>query len=245
MTETETPKETTSQTASLSVVMPAYNEENLIAEAVLEVREKILGCCAVSEFIIVDDGSKDKTGEILDDLAAQDARIRVIHKPNAGHGPALRTGLDQATGDLILLLDSDRQVAVDSFPEFYNLARQYDVVLGVRAKRYDPPTRLLLTRAVRLSLFMILGIRLRDANCPFKLFRRSVWQAAEPLIPPDTLAPSLLFAAFVSQGKYRVVEREIVHRERPGGVSSIRHWKLLVFCSRAFRQLLEFRCKVG
>lgn len=223
--------------------MPAYNEEKLIHEAVREVQESVLDYCS-SELIVVDDGSKDGTGAILDELAKKDPRIRVVHKQNAGHGPALITGIEQARGELILLIDSDRQVAVESFPEFYKLAADNDVVLGVRAKRYDPPTRLLLTRLVRLSLFLVLGVRLRDANCPFKLFHRSVWQGAEKHIPPDTLAPSLLLAAFAENGDFKVVEREVVHRERPGGVSSIRHWKLLVFCGLAFRQLVEFRRKL-
>src|SRR5512143_817972 len=95
---------------TLSVVMPAYNEEGGIADATTEVREWVLDRIPGSELVVVNDGSRDGTSAILDRLSAADPRIRVIHRPNGGHGPALRAGLDAAWGERLLLIDSDQQI---------------------------------------------------------------------------------------------------------------------------------------
>ena len=229
----------------LSVVMPAYNEEKLIADAVKEVQDQILSLYAASQLIVVDDGSKDGTGAILDKLAAADARVKVIHQKNAGHGQALLAGMNSAQGEFLLLVDSDRQITMESFAPFKEQADQYDAILGVRRFRHDPPSRLVLTRIVRAILFACLGVNLRDANCPFKLVKRSVWQTAKTVITDDTLTPSLFLAVFLCQPGYKIKEQEVTHRERPAGVSTIRHWKLLKFCGAAFEQLLEFKKRLA
>jgi len=84
-------------------------------------------------------------------------------------------------------------------------------------------------------------VRLRDANVPFKVFRRELWLEAAPLIPADTLAPSLFLAVFAASRDRRIATIEIPHRARETGVVSIRRWKLIKFCWRAFGQLLAFR----
>jgi hypothetical protein len=84
-----------------------------------------------------------------------------------------------------------------------------------------------------------------DANVPFKLMRRVVWEDARALIPADTLAPSLFLAVFAARRGYRVAHIEVAHRERQTGVVSIRRWRLLKFCARAFRQLLTFRGRLS
>src|SRR5690606_21860018 len=112
---------------------------------------------------------------------------------------------------------------------------------GVRVRRNDPPFRLFLTRQIRRTLRPLFGVRLRDANVPFKVVRRSAWEAARPYIPEDTLAPSLFLAVFMKVRGMDVAEVDVAHKERETGVASIRRWKLLRFCGRAFRQLLAFR----
>ena len=86
------------QTIPLSVVMPAYNEEASIELAVAELQQHVLNTTPGAELVVVNDGSRDRTGKILDQLAYRDSRIRVIHQPNRGHGRALMTGLDGALG---------------------------------------------------------------------------------------------------------------------------------------------------
>jgi dolichol-phosphate mannosyltransferase len=232
-------------TKPLSVIMPAYNEAACIADAVAEVGRDVLDRVPGAELVVVNDGSKDRTGAILDEIAAADSRVRVIHQPNGGHGRALRTGLDAAHGEYLFLIDSDRQIPLGAFAEFWEEAQLVDGAFGIRVKRNDPPLRLLLTRLIRHALAIVFGAKIHDANIPFKVIRRQVWEEARPLIPADTLAPSLFLAVFAVRTGCAVVFREVSHRERETGVVSIRRWKLLKFCSRALAQLIAFHWRLA
>ena len=232
-------------TVPLSVVMPAYNEEGAIEAAVAEVREWVLDRVPGSELVVVDDGSRDGTGAILDRAAAGDPRVRVVHKKNGGHGPALRTGIEAARGARLFLIDSDRQIPLSAFVPLWSAVEGgRPAAFGVREHRDDPRLRLVLTRVIRASIPLLFGVRFTDANIPFKLFPRAWWDEARPLIPEDTLAPSLFLAVFARSRGYDIAEIGVPHRERQTGVVSIRRWRLLKFCARAFRQLLDFRRKL-
>lgn len=222
--------------------MPAYNEAAGIAAAVDEAREEILDRIPGSVLLVVNDGSRDRTGEILDEMARSDQRIRVLHKPNGGHGPALRTGLDAVETSHVLLVDSDRQIPLADFARLWEaVGSGREAAFGVRRHRDDPRLRLLLTAVIRRTLGILFGVQLYDANVPFKLVSRAQWLAARPFIPLDTLAPSLFLALLLKVRGTDVAEIDVGHRERSTGVVSIRRWRLLKFCARAFRQLLDFR----
>jgi dolichol-phosphate mannosyltransferase len=225
----------------LTVIMPAYNEEGAIGQAISDIQRDILALVPCVELIVINDGSKDATGPLLDQMARRESRMVVIHQANGGHGSALLAGLAAARGDFIFLLDSDRQIPAQAFCTLWSCHKHYDAVTGVRAHRDDPWVRLLLTRLVKLSLRLFFGVNLRDANVPFKLFRKAVWEAARPVIPEGTLAPSLFLAIFIKQQGMKLAEIEVPHQERSTGVVSIRKWKLIKFCWRAFRQLMSFR----
>ena len=229
----------------LSVVMPVYNEQDAIVLAVDDVQRHVLDRIPGAELVVVNDGSKDNTGRLLDELAAADARIRVVHKPNGGHGSAVLAGLAVADGDHLFLIDSDRQIPLNEFHlAWAEVVKGSDGVFGVRRRRYDPALRLYLTAAVRRAVNMIFGVRLYDANVPYKLFRRAVWTEARPLVPDGTLAPSLFIAIVAKARGYRIVERDVVHKERDTGEVSLKSTKLFKFCAAAFAQMLELRRRV-
>lgn len=226
----------------LSVIMPAYNEEGSIRDAVRDVEQHVLAHVPGAELVVVNDGSKDNTGVLLDELAAGNERVRAIHQQNGGHAAALMTGLTAGTGDYFLLLDSDRQIALDSFPEHWKICQDgYACVFGVRRQRDDPQLRLLLTRVIRNVLQFLFSVELYDANIPYKLLQRRVWEEASKLIPPDTLAPSLFLAIFAKKNNYSVYEVDVPHVERATGEVSIRRFKLFKFCMKGFFQMLAFR----
>ena len=182
-------------TIPLSVVMPVYNEEDAIAAAVDDVRQHVLAAIPDGELVVVNDGSRDRTGAMLDVIAAQDPRIRVIHQSNTGHGGAVIAGIEAARGDCIFLIDSDRQIPLDAFSSAWAaLQAGPDAVFGVRRRRHDPALRLYLSRFIQRAVQALFGVKLQDANAPYKLLRRVIWQQARPLIPDDTLAPSLFLA---------------------------------------------------
>lgn len=229
-------------TPALTVIMPAYNEEDAIREAVRETQEFVLERIPDSELLVVNDGSKDSTGAILDELAAADPRVKVIHKENGGHGPAIITGLEASTGDRVFLVDSDRQMPMSSLIELWTAMNEgYDAAFGVRRQRDDPSVRLWLTAVIRGTLPWLFGVEMRDANVPYKLLRRDTWEAARGHIPSDTLAPSIFLAMYMKRRGLRVAEIDVPHRERQTGEVSIKRWKLFKFCAKAFSQLLDFR----
>lgn len=229
----------------LTVVMPAYNEEAAIEQAVEDVRQHVFPLVPEAELVVINDGSRDRTGPLLDKIAQKDGRIRVIHQANGGHGKALRTGLDAAKGKYVFLIDSDRQIPLEEFRRLWPLANHRDGAFGQRIKRHDPKIRLALTAVVRFVLRMLFRVKLYDANVPFKVLRRDVWLDARHLIPPDTLAPSLFLAAYARKRGCDIAEVPVEHAERKTGVVSIRRWKLFKFCARAFRQLLSFRSRLS
>ncbi|MEO7510798.1 MAG: glycosyltransferase family 2 protein [Gemmatimonadaceae bacterium] len=236
----------------LSVVMPAYNEEEGIAVAVEAVQQQVLDRVNAAELVVVNDGSRDSTGALLDQMAARDSRIRVVHKANGGHGPALISGMAAARGEYIFLIDSDNQIPMEDFAALWqqvadanladaNLADGHLAAFGVRRIRHDATLRRLLTVLIRVSLFLLFGVRLYDANVPFKVFHRRLWDAARAHIPDDTLAPSLFFAIYTARRRERIAFVNVHHKDRETGTVSIKRWKLVRFCARAFRQLLDFR----
>lgn len=230
----------------LTVVMPAYNEEGAIRAAVGEVQRLVLDHVPGADFLVIDDGSRDATGAILDELAASDPRLTVIHQPNGGHGAALRHGMERAGGAFLFLIDSDRQIPIEEFATFWNHVQAgRDGVFGIRAQRHDPALRLFLSRFIAAAIRALFGVSLRDANVPFKLIRRSIWLESRDLIPEGTLAPSLFLAIFARKRGFDIEEREVPHRRRATGEVSIRRWKLFKFCARGFRQLWTFRRRLA
>jgi glycosyltransferase involved in cell wall biosynthesis len=223
----------------LSVIMPVYNEEGAIVAAVDEVRQHVLALVPESELVVVDDGSRDATGRLLDQAAAGDARIKVIHQPNGGHGAALLTGLKAAQGEYLYLIDSDRQIPLDNFRSAWaEVMAGRDAVFGVRRRRYDPVFRLYLSRFIRQSVNVLFRVRLADPNAPYKLFRRGMWNEARECVPDGTLAPSLFLAIVAKSRGYNILEIDVTHKERDTGEVTLRHFRLLKFCAKGLRQML-------
>jgi glycosyltransferase involved in cell wall biosynthesis len=228
----------------LSVIMPAFNEEGCIVAAVGDVQRDVLALVPVCELIVVDDGSHDGTGEMLDQMARTEPRLRVIHEANGGHGRALRAGLENARGEFLLLIDSDRQIPTEQFARLWDLAQKGDGAFGQRRQRCDAWPRRLLTQIIRWTLRFLFAVRLHDANAPFKIIRRRVWERARPLIPPGTLTPSLFLAVFAVRRGCRIALQDVTHLPRRTGTVSIRHGRLIKFCVAAFWQLLAFRLRL-
>lgn len=229
-------------TVPLSVVMPVYNEEGAIALAIDEVRRDVLDRVPGAELVVVNDGSRDGTKAILDQAASRDPRVRAIHQQNRGHGGALMAALAAARGDYVFMIDSDRQIALDTFTAAWQQVQAgRDGVFGIRRRRHDPALRIHLSRFIRNSVGLLFGVRLPDPNVPYKLIRRAIWEAARTCIPDDTLAPSLFLAIYAARRGHDIVNVEIVHKERDTGEVSIKRMKLFKFCARAFSQMLAFR----
>jgi dolichol-phosphate mannosyltransferase len=230
----------------LSVVMPVYNEEDAIVAAVDDVQRLVLDHVPGAELVVVNDGSRDGTGPLLDAAAAKDPRVRAIHQKNTGHGGALMAALGEARGEFVFLLDSDRQIPLDDFPNAWRaIVSGHDGVFGVRRSRHDPLLRLYLTAVIRAVVRLLFGVQLYDANVPYKLLRRKIWSEARALVPDGTLAPSLFLAIIAKRRGYDIVEIDVAHKERDTGEVSIRRLKLLKFCAKGLSQMLTLRRRLS
>jgi glycosyltransferase involved in cell wall biosynthesis len=150
--------------------------------------------------------------------------------------------LAQAEGDYVFLIDSDRQIPLNGFAAAWaHVGRGRAAVFGIRKNRNDPAIRLYLSRLIGRVIRVWFGVRLADANVPYKLLRRSIWHEASGCIPAGTLAPSLFLAIHAKARGHDIVEIEVPHQERETGEVSIKRLKLLKFCAAGLRQMLAFR----
>jgi glycosyltransferase involved in cell wall biosynthesis len=225
----------------LSVVMAAFNEGRSIESAVQDVADHVAPCVGSMELIVVDDGSTDGTGRLLDKIAARCQWLQVLHRPNGGHGPALIEGIRASRGHSILLLDADRQIALDDFPAHWEAFRTNDAVLGIRLPRRDGRVRACISWAMRGFGLMLFGKAPRDGGTPFKLIRAQVWREVAPLISPTNVLPSVILAIYVIVSGQNVVQRPVKHRARRGSMSSLNLPRLLTLCVNAAIALVRFR----
>lgn len=224
----------------LSVVMPVYNEEECIEEVVRSIDREIVSKLESCEFIVVDDGSRDGTARVLERMKSSMPRLRVLTQvPNQGHGPAIRRGFEEASGEFVFHIDSDNQFEVEEFWRFWELRADADLILGYRRVRHDPLHRLILTRIVRALLLVLFGSYLRDSNVPFKLIRAERLRELLAAIPPDAFAPSILIAGLAALRGLRLHQLPVTHLPRLTGQCSIVRWKLLRSCCLSAWQLLR------
>jgi glycosyltransferase involved in cell wall biosynthesis len=167
----------TDRVARLSYFFPAHNEEANLAGLVEEALETLPSLADAFEIIAVNDGSRDRTAAIADELAAAHPDVvRAVHHPtNLGYGAALRSGLAAARYELVAFTDGDRQFQVKDLGRLTERlagADNPDVVVGFRIKRADPLIRTIYARLYRLANQIFFGLTVTDVDCACKLFRR-------------------------------------------------------------------------
>ncbi|MGE0212686.1 MAG: glycosyltransferase family 2 protein [Parvibaculaceae bacterium] len=226
---------------ALSVIVPAYNEEENIAGALEDVLRDVGRVVPDLEIVVVDDGSRDATAARVGEFVTGDSRIVLIRQPNQGHGAALANGIEQARGRHLLLIDSDRQVSLADFARHWDMTGKYDVILGIRTPRSDPPHRRLVSRLMRLLIGLRAGRAPRDAGAPYKLLRTEVWREARPFMREGCWIPSVLLATRVLQRRdIASIELPVEHRERAKGPSTLNLRRLLRFCREGVADIEHF-----
>jgi glycosyltransferase involved in cell wall biosynthesis len=162
---------------SISVFFPAYNDGGTIASMVISAMLVLETLTKDYEIIVINDGSSDYTPEILDRLAADYKRVRVIHHPsNKGYGGVLRTGFGAATKDLIFYTDGDAQYDVrDLYRLFPLLTEGVDMVQGYKLNRSDALIRKIIGRVYHTGMRYLFGLKVRDVDCDFRLMRREIF----------------------------------------------------------------------
>jgi glycosyltransferase involved in cell wall biosynthesis len=221
--------------ATLSVIFPAFNEEANIRHTVESAREVLPKLAKTWEIILVNDGSRDATTPICDELAEQYPEVRAIHHvDNRGYGAALKSGILAARYDFIFFTDSDGQFDLQELGELIQWSNHYDIVTGYRAHRQDPPHRLINAWGWKVLVRMVLGIKVRDIDCAFKIFQRSVFDRVQirsvgAMVNTEILAQAMSFGM-------QIHEVKVSHFPRRYGKPSGANIHVII---KAFRELFR------
>ena len=231
----------------LSIVLPVFNEEEVIADVVEELRRDIVDHFEDAEIVFVDDASTDGTPAILDRLAAEDPRIRVIQaEQNKGHGPSVCRALGEATGNWLFQIDSDQQQVPSEFWQLWERREGAGLVMGKRVIRRNGSHRLVISAAARYLNRLVGGGDIRDVNVPFKLIRRSMWEDVSKFLPTDPIQPSLLIALGAAVRNWRVVQVPVTHKERHGPSRQyVNLGKLARLTARSLAEFGAFRMELA
>jgi glycosyltransferase involved in cell wall biosynthesis len=228
----------------LSVVIPLYNEEESVRPLYAAVVAVLDQLPLKSELLLVDDGSRDRTWEVLRSVAASDVRVRAVRfRRNFGQTPAMAAGIDLARGRIIVTMDGDLQNDPADIPEFLtHIERGYDLVVGWRHNRQDKMlTRKIPSRIANWMIGRITGVPIRDNGCSLKAYRADIVKSVPLYSEMHRFIPAML-----SLTGARIAEIRVRHHARKFGQSKYglsRIFKVLVdvitiktlvsFCSRA------------
>lgn len=215
--------------SSISVVLPAFNEEECIAKQVTDTLDFLPTCFAEFEVIVVDDGSRDRTAEIVRDLARAAPRLQLIsHPANRGYGRALATGFAAARSDVVFYTDSDGQFDIREIKDAVPLLRGpdgepgavADAVFGFRVYRYDSVLRCLLSWVYNRLVRVLFWVKVRDVDCAFKLFTRQV--ADKLVIDCNDFFVDTEMVAKIRKLGFKTVEKGVRHYPRMAGRTTVR-----------------------
>ncbi|MBN1295914.1 glycosyltransferase family 2 protein [bacterium] len=226
---------------SLSVFFPAHNEiESLpgIVKAAGDICRELVGDF---EIIIVDDGSTDGTSELADRLESSEPGVRVVHHGmNRGYGGALRSGFLSAKKDLIFYTDADAQFDMAELRDVLPMIETADVVTCYRTGRCDPWHRSLNTWLFEKTVSLVFGLKIRDPDCAYKIYRREVIEQMELTSDGAMIDVEMLLQA--QRAGYRIVQRGVRHYPRKSGMPSGANIRVIL---KAFREMIRLWRRLG
>ena len=213
---------------SLSIVLPAHNEEENIKNTI----DKCLSYTEKNfqdfEIIVVNDGSVDRTTEVVEKLATENSAIKLVnHKVNQGYGSALRSGFDAAVKDYIFFMDSDGQFNISDLSGFLPHTSENQVVIGYRQNRADSFIRSLNAWLYGLYVYFCFGLRVRDMDCAFKIFPIAAYRSVKP-IKSDGALFSAEFLIKLQNNGYALKGIPVRHFPREHGTQSGANLKVIL-----------------
>ena len=227
---------------ALSLVFPVFDEERTIGQVIESALTPGQNLFDDFEVVVVDDGSQDGTPRISDQWGRRDARVRVVRHPqNTGYGAALRSGLREASGELVFFSDADLQFDLEEVGALLAHTDDFDIVAGYRSPRRDPLPRRLIARTWGLIVRLLFGLQVRDIDCAFKVFRRPILDA----IPIHSLGAFVNTEILVRASSLGASIRQVPvsHRRRLHGTPTGAHPRVMIRAvlelSKLYRELRE------
>ena len=210
------------QSETISVIVPAMDEQDSLQELVKRIREACEGVdWALSEIILVDDGSRDQTWAVMQELSNQHAEVKAVKlRRNFGKASALETGIGLAEGTILITMDADLQDDPKEIPRFVELIMQGDdLVSGWKKVRNDPLEKTLPSRLFNKATSWISGVELHDFNCGFKAYRREIFDSVHLYGELHRYVPVLANALGFKIGELAVEHHPRVHGQSKYGLS--------------------------
>jgi glycosyltransferase involved in cell wall biosynthesis len=220
---------------SLSVVFPAFNEQANIGTTIETARQVLPRVAQAWEIIVVNDGSRDGTADVCNALAGKYPEVRAIHHPqNLGYGAALKSGVLASKYELIFFSDSDGQFDLTEISDLIHWTDEFDIVAGFRAQRRDPFYRRLNAWGWNVLVRILLGLRVRDIDCAFKVFRRAVFERIQirsvgAMVNTEILAQAIRLGMSIKEVK-------VSHYSRRHGIQTGANIRVVL---KAFRELVR------
>ena len=203
---------------NISVVVPLFNEEESLPELCAWIDKVMQKNKFTYELLLIDDGSKDKSWEVVEQISAKNINVKGIKfRRNYGKSAALNVGFSKAKGDVVITMDADLQDSPDEIPTLYNkiAIEGFDLVSGWKAKRYDPLTKTIPTKLFNWAARKASGIYLHDFNCGLKSYRNTVVKSVEVHGEMHRYIPVLAKWA----GFSNITEQVVEHQSRKYGVT--------------------------
>ncbi|MBI3336099.1 glycosyltransferase family 2 protein [Candidatus Peregrinibacteria bacterium] len=224
---------------TLSLILPCFNEEATIAQTVRSCIDWVAEKKIIGEIIVVNDGSTDRSGEILAALKSRFPLLRIVtHGVNQGYGVAVRSGCDAARMEWIAFMDSDGQFDVRDLEKFVG---RESVIAGRRCRRADSMLRNVYGKGLGIVTWILFGVWVRDINCGMKLFKRELWSGIRPIYGIEKMFNTELFLRLKTMG---VVWRQVDvrHFPRHGGHPTGASVKVI---GRMFKELWKLRMNLS
>lgn len=229
---------------NLYIVMPAYNEEENIKEVVTSWYKVLDGKGEKSKLVVADSGSKDRTHDFLIELKKDYPKIEIIENTITTHGPkliALYKYAIENDADYIFQTDSDGQTNPDEFNDFWNDRNKFDVILGNRVVRGDGFVRKIVENVVCFLLRVYYGVKVKDANAPFRLMEKNVLKKYIYNFSEDYNLPNIILTAFFVYNNEKWTSKVITFKPRKKGVNSINIPKIFKIGVKALSDFSYFK----
>jgi glycosyltransferase involved in cell wall biosynthesis len=225
---------------SISIFMPCYNEAGNIQRVTERALEVLGGLGVEYELILVDDGSSDETGRIADEIAASNSMVKVVHhERNLGYGAALQSGFKTASKELVFYTDGDGQFDMGEMPPLLSLMDECDIVSCYRIDRQESPARKLNAWCWTRLVCLLFGLKVRDIDCAFKLYKREIFGRIE-MSSTGALIDAEILARAVRKG-YKITQRPVHHYPRTVGEQTGAKISVIF---RAFKELFKLYSKI-
>jgi len=219
------------QIDQLSVFFPAYNEEANIKSTVLKAKKVLEKVAREWEIIIVNDGSKDRTKEISEELSHENKHIKVVtHNPNRGYGGAFKTGFSSAKYPWVTFTDSDGQFDFAEITNFIEKQKETgaDLVIGYYKKRQVSKAKILTSKMWEYLVYFMFGLKVTDVDCGFKYVSKKVINSVFPL---ESERGAFISSEFLIKSKrkgFKIVEIPITHYPRLEGMGTGRKLNVIL-----------------